>query len=424
MRKTILAFVFVCSVLGAHATTILPACKRLQVAKYDAPTGALSHAFIPMRFGKAQSTVELTEKLPAHAEVIAVDIVYTDFPKGRSFDVLNEKRAQTLLELYPVIRKSNVSEWNLVAQTECENLEEAAALFHGVVVHYRVPPTIESMKSEISFLKTVGAPSKPESKTMSHKSFERTMGASTREVAITGTGTDFLSGTAVCATTSVTPVAGSMVFPNASADQVIANVFNRNKWKNMTIAADITGSMSPYTGQLLLWLALQFNNEKVKQITFFNDGDRKTEAQKQIGQIGGIYQTATCDIETVRKLAIKAMTGGCGGDGPENNIEGLLKAYQSNPGCKELILVADALAPVKDIRLLEQVKVPVRVVLCGTYYGLHPDYLLIAAKTGGSVHTIEDDILNLATMKEGETFKISGRTYQITKGTFILIKNS
>lgn len=418
MKKSILAFVFACSVLGTYATTVLPACKRLQVAQYNAPAGALAHAFIPMSFGKAQATAERKDKLPANAEVIAVDIVYTDFPKGRSFDVLNEKRAQTLLEQYPAIRKNTLLQWNLVAQTGCVTQEEATALFHGVVVHYRVPSTSESVKSEIAFLKTVGIPAKTESKAVSHPRFERMMGTSSAEVALSGK-TDLPASSAVYV---MAPVAGTVPVP--SADHVISNVFYRNKWKDMTIVADITGSMSPYTGQLLLWLSLQFNDQKTKQITFFNDGDRKTEAQKKIGQIGGIYQTATCDIETVRKLAIQAMMGGGGGDGPENNIEGLLKACQSSPGCKELILVADALAPVKDISLLGQVKVPVRVVLCGSYYGIHPDYLLIAAKTGGSVHTIETDILNLATMKEGETFKLSGRTYQITKGTFILVKNS
>lgn len=421
MKKNILVLLFACYVLGAFANPVVPSCKRLQVAKYNAPAGSTEHAFIPMSFGKSRSAAEITDKLPANAEVLAIDIVYTDFPKGGAFDALNEKRAQTLLEMYPKIAKNQIREWNLVAQTGCKTKEQAEELFHGVVVHYRVPPTIESMKSEISFLKTVGIAAKPGAESISKEKYNRMMGISapeskSSELVATGTGVSSKESGGIFYT-----FAPGM---NTSPEDVISTVFNRNKWSSMNISADVTGSMSPYTGQLLVWLSLQFNDKRVKQITFFNDGDMKKESQKKIGEIGGVYQGSTCDIESVRKLAIKAMAAGFGGDAPENNIEGLLKAYESNPGCKELILVADALAPVKDISLLDQVKVPVRVVLCGTYYGLHTDYLRIAYRTGGSVHTMEEDIQNLAALKEGETIKIGPRTYQIVKGTLVWIKSS
>ncbi len=429
-----LSITFIFALIGAvsFAGTIVPKSDRSQVAKYTAPTGALEHCFVPMTFGNSGTTT--INAIPKNAEIIAVDIVYTDFPKGRSFDALNEKRAQAVLKSYPDLVKNNDVQWNLVAQTACETKEEASALFHGVVIHYRVPPTIESVAKEISFLKTIGSSA---STTAVKKDFATAMGGSA-VIPARRTETAKVSYAASDSVFSVSdkyggdfyisaPSAGMVGSPfiySSIPDSTVSTVFNRNKWSNMNIAADVTGSMSPYTAQLLLWLSLNFNDKKVKQVTFFNDGDMKREHEKKIGQIGGVYQTATCDIESVRKTATKAMMGGGGGDGPENNIEGVLKACQANPNCKEVVMIADALAPVKDISLLDQIKVPVRIVLCGTYYGIHPDYLKIAMKTGGSVHTMENDLTNLTALKEGETISFGKLKYRITKGTFVQVKDS
>jgi len=437
MKTVTITFIFALVSAVSLAGTIVPTCNRAQVAKYEAPTGALEHAFVPMSFGKSKTGAAENTKLPANAEIIAVDIVYTDFPKGQSFDVLNEKRAQTTLKNYPGLTGNTAVQWNLVAQTACETKEEAEALFHGVVIHYRVPPTVESVAKEISFLKTIG---KPTAKPAVKKDFATAMGGSTAipprsketsksKTAVLKEGSESYaivddSKGEIYLSCYSAGLVGSPFINSSGPDSTVSAVFNRNKWKDMNIAADVTGSMSPYTAQLLLWLSLNFNDKKVKQVTFFNDGDRKREHEKKVGQIGGIYQTATCDIESVRKVATKAMMGGGGGDCPENNLEGVLKAVQANPNCKEVVMIADALAPVKDIALLDQIKVPVRIVLCGTYYGIQSDYLKIAMKTGGSVHTMEADLVNLTTLKEGETITFGKFMYRITSGTFVLVSKA
>lgn len=206
------------------------------------------------------------------------------------------------------------------------------------------------------------------------------------------------------------------------SDEVFLKVFKRNvKWKNKLIVCDITGSMYPYIGQVLLWYKLNYAGEKTSQLCFFNDGDGKPDDEKIIGETGGIYYCDKCTIDSLREVMARAMAGGGGGDGPENNLEALLKATDKMKGFRELIMVADNNSSVKDIELLHQLKIPVRIIVCGSNDRVGSDYLEIAYKTKGSVHTIEEDIETIASMKEGSVIKIGNRKYKLKKGKFIVV---
>ncbi len=204
-------------------------------------------------------------------------------------------------------------------------------------------------------------------------------------------------------------------------DEVFLKVLNRNvAWKDKLIVCDITGSMYPYIGQVLLWYKLNYAGETATRLCFFNDGDAKPDDKKVMGETGGIYFCEKCKADTVTDVMVRAMAAGCGGDIPENDIEALIKATDRMPGFKELILVGDNNADVKDLALLKNLKFPVRVIVCGSQNRIGADYLEIAWRTKGSIHTIEDDIENIAAMKEGMEIKIGGRKYKIVKGKFFL----
>jgi len=87
-------------------------------------------------------------------------------------------------------------------------------------------------------------------------------------------------------------------------------------------------------------------------------------------------------------------------------------------------MIADNFAPVKDISLLKNFSKPVHIIVCGDWGEIHPDYLQIAWKTGGSVHTIEEDIVKIATMAEEQEITIGGVKYKIMGGEFIRISKS
>lgn len=204
-------------------------------------------------------------------------------------------------------------------------------------------------------------------------------------------------------------------------DTVVSTVLNRNKWNEKLIVCDLTGSMNPYAAQLSAWYQLNYKLEKNLQFVFFNDGDEKADSKKVIGSTGGIYYQKSKGLDSLVNLMSKVRTRGSGGDCPENNMEALIKGVKMAAPYKELVMVVDNNAPVKDISLLKNFNQPVHIILCGYSDAVLADYLLIAWKTKGSIHTIEEDITKIAKMLEGESIKVGGVTYRIMGGEFVRI---
>jgi len=179
--------------------------------------------------------------------------------------------------------------------------------------------------------------------------------------------------------------------------------------------------MYPYMKQVALWHTLEMMDKDRSDYIFFNDGDNKPDDKKVIGSTGGIYYNPGNKPDSVIRTMYMAMSKGGGGDAPENNIEACLAAQKTGAKYSELIMIADNYSSVKDIELLPLLKVPVRVVVCGMDNGIHPDYLKIAYLTGGSVHTIEEDIMNLSNLHDGDTLTIGGKQYRFEKSNFFLV---
>ncbi len=198
----------------------------------------------------------------------------------------------------------------------------------------------------------------------------------------------------------------------------------KNKSTSKIIVADVTGSMYPYMEQLALWLSFEMMKKEKNAYVFFNDGDWKRDYQKVMGQTGGIYTTESMVADSVISLMHLAMNTGFGGDQAENNIEALLMAQKLGQPSSQILMIVDNYSCIKDIRLLPQVTKPVHIILCGVNVltGINPDYLWVAYKTKGTIHTIEDDITDLGSMMEGKTITIRGRTYKLLSNRFFEIK--
>ncbi|KAF5044421.1 Carboxypeptidase regulatory-like domain protein [anaerobic digester metagenome] len=217
---------------------------------------------------------------------------------------------------------------------------------------------------------------------------------------------------------------GTYTYPTASyaIDTTYYSVMNRNShWKNKLIILDVTGSMYPYTEQVKTWYKLNYAQGDPMQFVFFNDGNNLPDSRKVIGSTGGIHYCKFCDLKTFEENIATARKMGNGGDGPENDIEAILAAINNCSNYTDIILVADNLAPVKDIELLSKVNKPIKVILCGSaqYDFVNTDYINIAFATKGSIHTIEEDILNIGETIEGGSIKIGKYTYILTHGMFI-----
>jgi len=205
-----------------------------------------------------------------------------------------------------------------------------------------------------------------------------------------------------------------------TANNVVFNVFKRNKqWHNKLIVVDLTGSMYPYGQQVSTWLKLYFMKDTTSQhVVFFNDGDRKSDDDKKIGATGGIYHCKAKTVDELIETMELTIKKGQGGDAPENVIESIIYGLNKSGKVDDVILIADNWAKVRDIKMLPRVKVPVRVVLCGVVEGMEitEDYLNIAYKTNGSIHTIEQDITTLMKQSANKKFNINGVDYIIKNG--------
>ena len=217
-------------------------------------------------------------------------------------------------------------------------------------------------------------------------------------------------------------VAKDPIYFEKTREVVKATLYRmRERWKHKVIVTDLTGSMSPYMDQVVLWHALQLVQGEENRYLFFNDGDAKADNDKIIGQTGGLYYTEQTDMEKLLNIMSKTTRAGSGGDGPENDLEALLEGVSKMKGLDELILIADNYSDVRDMALLIGLKVPVHVVLCGTESGVNENYLEIAYKTGGSIHTIEQDIDDLAQLADGATITIGRFQYRVSRGKFIQV---
>lgn len=327
---------------------------------------------VALRMEYAASVIENPEEwLQARQRGIPrrIDLVFTKYPIDTTdwftaYQRLLHDRLRSLFSIDPLLEQQDI-EWRLVLQTNCQSEEQARKYFHGFVIQYEVTHPLRMRQLSTS---------------------------ADVERVITG-----------------------LVLPR---DSSILNIMDRNRqWKNVLVIMDWTGSMYDYGAQVVLWHKLNMETSGIKHLILFNDGDRKATWQKQIGRTGGIYHAQCNDLVEVVETISDVMRNGYGGDTPENDLEAVLKGVANLDGFDEIVLIADNRSQVRDMPLLNNIKKPVRVVLCGKGRSqIHPDYLQIAFKTHGSIHTVEEDIMAMGKLKEGDIIDIEGIRYKVRAG--------
>lgn len=200
---------------------------------------------------------------------------------------------------------------------------------------------------------------------------------------------------------------------------VVEAVFRRNPdWKNSLVVMDVTGSMSPYIAKTMAWVKATQDSTQVHAFVFFNDGDMTPDRQKKTGRVGGIYSTVNSDFKAVYNKMKLTMQKGGGGDCPENNVEATIKGIQLHPTADEIIMVVDNWATPRDLELVKDIGKPVHVIVCGSFSGVNVKYIQLAIDTGGSIHTIEND-LDSRDIKSGESFKVGKFYYALVEGKVV-----
>lgn len=309
------------------------------------------------------------KRVKYNAEVESIELVFTKYPADSArwltpYSQLLSDRLDALFALDPSLNNSQLK-WKMVLQTRCKTEESAKTCFHGFVIKYkpRLPRTIRQVNTIWDIESIVSGESVP-------------------------------------------------------ADTSLMSIFSRNRqWKNALVVIDWTGSMYPYGAQVLLWQKQHLNSGTFSHFVFFNDGNHKTTSQKRIGSTGGVYHTHANDLINVIETMSTVMENGWGGDAPENDLEAVLKGTRLLTSYDEVILLADNASGVRDLSLVTRLDKPVRVVLVDvTSQQVHPDYLEIAHKTGGSIHTLKGDFEGLKDLKEGQQIRVNGYRYRLVRG--------
>jgi hypothetical protein len=190
---------------------------------------------------------------------------------------------------------------------------------------------------------------------------------------------------------------------------------NAGRWPNAVLVCDLTSSMYPYSTQLFAWLRQHTQHPVVKGTLFFTDCDSLGHETTPQGPAGRMFATRERTPERVLPLMLAAARNTLGNQqDAENDIEALIEAQRRFPEAKNLVLIADNSSRVKDLHRLAEVRLPVRVILCGspwdTTQAFQPDFFEIATRTRGSLHTLEDDF-NPTRLSHRDWVKVGPRYY-------------
>jgi Leucine rich repeat/Leucine Rich repeats (2 copies)/Leucine Rich Repeat len=376
------------------------------------------------------------------AEIVSIDIVFSKYPNRKNNYQMNMPLLFNRLKKLFIIDSqlnSEMIEWNIVLQTDCRFDEQVDSLFHGVVIHYSLPSNdlhkeekysdsldaftavIQDQDSEEERLIRLELMSNSDYLPDSISKLLEGKNVAEKEQIIA----DYYWSTLTEEEPDIsaeylderrTEVEDYIYSYGGSSDQVVKEVLDRNpQWKNSLVVSDWTGSMYGYGAQVLEWHIDNFEKSGIHFMTLFNDGDRKKI--KNIGETEGIYHVDANEMKNVVNLYRFVMTKGGGGDGPENDLEGILKAMEHfDGGYDEIILIADNNSCVRDMSLLDNIDIPIQVIICGynKKIGVNPQYLEIAFKTGGSVHTIEEDLYDIdAELDKKGKLKMKGSDLKI-----------
>jgi|GEM_PF-297452 len=457
---------------------LLSKAKEFELPQYDISRESKYIIYLPMNYSKFLFTEEdkaLFESLK-DTLIERIDLVYTVFRRSKTFDQvkLNKERYEMFQQYFPQAFNNNLIDWNLMAQNGTMDYEEAQTYFHGFVIYlkpHRVttkegvtigtamdlrvddPETrilepneevskIKHLLSKSTATKTVLDTTYKEKKkriwTGMYLAKNKAKRRKKKKFKTRGPKRPKEYKTVIKKEMVVTerevpdPDAApnpEKVIAELTEDSVVYAVMNRTlgRWEDHVVVQDVTGSMHPYLTQTLLFLQTHIQKNTTEKFVFFNDGDAHPDGP--LGHSGGCYYVSADNVDEIQEMAFEAMRNGGGGKQPENDIEAILYGINKFPKCKGVVLVADNFSRVRDFRLIPQIMrlgKPVRIVVCGIAKGdvVNLDYIYLAKYTGGSIHTIDDDISDLSNKKDGDAFKVGSQYFKVEKNTIKLIHQS
>lgn len=419
MRIFYFLLVFCCSTIcSAQTYHALVNADPTFVDQIDVSQLKENQLCISMPFAKNNVLNPEQKKQLKERAVVKLELVYTKYRKASSFNQkqLNNNRLKELNRLAPGLFENRFWDFKLISQTKANSPKEGKEMFHGFIITFRPNSTKTTLDLEASYLTDLV------DSILKNDSIENDTTPSLYHIK---THYDKQSGyihDTIWFVDTVKPPSPPDFFYDQSLfnDSTVLNAFSRNQaWKNFIVVTDVTGSMSPYISQVIVWLKEQAENKTVKYFVFFNDGDDKPSNKKKPLETKGIYITKNKGLESVINTVTKCMRKGSGGgEFLENDVEAIIDGIKQYPKADEVILVADNRESMRDYKFIEKIKKPIHIILCGAENRINVQYLDLARKTKGTIHTAKSDVSNLQNIKELEEFFIDDKKYLFQNGKF------
>ena len=141
--------------------------------------------------------------------------------------------------------------FDLISQTKATSPEEGKKMFHGFIVTFRPNSTNNTLSLEAKYLENLAdALSKQDS--IDNDTIPKKYTIKTHYDMQIG----YLHDTVWYVDSARLPTVPDFFYDQELYnDSTVLNAFDRNKsWKNFIVVTDVTGSMSPYIAQVVIWL--------------------------------------------------------------------------------------------------------------------------------------------------------------------------
>jgi len=395
--------------------------------------------YLPMEFSSSEFKNKTLTNFPSDRTILTVHLVYTKYREVDTFNqpLLNRNRYENLKTLWPELFTIKGIQFRAFEQNKAKTEDDAKKLFHGFIIFYKAKPT-EKVKKEKGLISyTIGTyrdtfveiperiiykkrkryietgyylANDPEKRKDGQKFKTPSIWFREKETKLV---VDSVVARKIKAKRKRVGKFDAKFLKNTNEYDALVNKTFNGKW---CIVTDVTGSMGPYSAQVLLFL--KYNSEVLKnsRFTFFNDGNGAPELIKRPGNSGGVYNVNSNNFDTIFKTILTAMENGNGGDIPENNIEAAISASKKWADIDTILMIADVEAPIKDLVLIKNLKKPVSILLCGSVNGNVPfDYFQLARETGGTIIQTDDEIRNLRKYKKGDIVEVGERSYRLSE---------
>jgi len=300
----LLFFCFLKTSLTAQSVNNLVNREPVEVDEVDVLELRENQLAISMPFAKELILNPEQKKLITEKVVIKIELVYTKYRTTNSFNQkqLNKDRLEELKHLTPHLFSNRLWDFELISQTKGNSREVCDKMFHGFVLTFRPNSVKKTLNSEADYLKDVVA-SMLEQDSLDNDTTPLKYRIKTRYDLKIG----YVHDTVWYVDTVQPPLPPNFFYlQSLYNDTTVLSSFNRNKsWKNFIVVTDVTGSMSPYSAQVFVWLKAQGKNQEVKYFVFFNDGDETESIKKKPLATKGVYVTENKGIKVVMKEATK-----------------------------------------------------------------------------------------------------------------------